>query len=50
MASLVVQRLKCLPARWETGVQSLGWVQSPEEWNGNPHQYSCLENPMDREA
>ena len=22
----------------------------PEEENGNPLQYSCLENPMDREA
>ena len=22
----------------------------PEEGNGNPHQYSCLENPMDRVA
>ena len=21
--------------------------ESPEEGNGNPHQYSCLENPMD---
>ena len=25
-----------------------GW--SPEGGNGNPLQYSCLENPMDREA
>jgi len=23
---------------------------SPGERNGNPLQYSCLENPMDREA
>ena len=23
---------------------------SPREGNGNPRQYSCLENPMDREA
>ena len=23
---------------------------SPEEGNGNPLQYSCLENPMDRGA
>ena len=23
---------------------------SPGEENGNPHQYSCLENPMDRGA
>ena len=28
-----------------------GCVQSPlEEENGNPVQYSCLKNPMDREA
>ena len=24
--------------------------RSPEEGNGNPLQYSCLENPMDRGA
>ena len=24
--------------------------RSPGEENGNPHQYSCLENPMDGEA
>ena len=57
-ASLVAQRLKHLPALQETWVQSpgrenprvrkilrLGW--SPGEGNGNPLQYSCLENPMD---
>ena len=27
-----------------------GWVRSPGEGNGNPLQYSCLGNPMDREA
>ena len=27
-----------------------GWGQSPGEGNGNLLQYSCLENPMDREA
>ena len=27
-----------------------GLGQSPGEGNGNPFQYSCLENPMDREA
>jgi len=25
-----------------------GWRRSPGEANGNPLQYSCLENPMDR--
>ena len=24
------------------------WVQFPGERNGNPLQYSCLGNPMDR--
>ena len=31
-----------------------GWIpgsrRSPGEGNGNPLQYSCLENPMDREV
>ena len=31
-----------------------GWIpglgRSPGEGNGNPLQYSCLENPMDRRA
>ena len=27
-----------------------GLGRSPEEGNGNPLQYSCLENPRDREA
>jgi len=31
----------------------MGWItgsgRSPREGNGNPFQYSCLENPMDRE-
>ena len=32
---------------WDLGsVPGLG--RSPGEWNGNPLQYSCLENPMDR--
>ena len=32
---------------WETWVQSLGWEDPLEKENGNPLQYSCLENPMD---
>ena len=28
----------------------LGSGRSPGEGDGNPLQYSCLENPMDREA
>ena len=27
-----------------------GSVRSPGEGNGNPLQYSCLENPMDKRA
>ena len=27
-----------------------GWAWSPEEGDGNPHQYSCLENPVERRA
>ena len=26
------------------------WRRSPGEGNGNPFQYSCLENPMERGA
>ena len=42
--------VKNLPEMWETRVQFLGWEDLPGEGNGNPHQYSCLENPMDRGA
>ena len=31
----------------ETQVQSLGQARSPGEGNGNPLQYSCLQNPID---
>ena len=31
----------------ETWVRSLGREDPPGEENGNPLQYSCLENPMD---
>ena len=49
-ASLVAQTVKNLPAMWETWVQSLGWGRSPGGVHGNPLQYSCLENPMDKGA
>ena len=45
--SLVAQRVKRLPAMWETQVQSPGREDSPGEVNGNPLQNSCLENFMD---
>ena len=46
-ASLVAQRLKHLPAMRETWVQSLGQEDPLEKENGNPLQYSCLENLME---
>ena len=50
-ASQVAQQVKNLRAmqepkeRW---ARSLGWEDSPGGRIGNPLQYSCLENPMDR--
>ena len=40
-ASLVAQTVNNLPA---------GLGRSPGEGNGNPLQYSCMGNPMDRGA
>ena len=44
--------VKNLPAKGATGdmgsIPGLG--RSPAGGNGNPLQYSCLENPMDTEA
>ena len=48
--SLVAQLVKNLPAVQETWVRSLGQEDSPGEGNGNPLQYSCLKNTMDRGA
>ena len=42
--------VKNLPAVRETWVASLGWEDPPGKGNGNPLQYFCLENPMDRGA
>ena len=44
------QTVKRLSTRRETRVRPLGWGRSPGEGNGNPLQYSCLENPMDEGA
>ena len=41
--------VKNLPAMQETQVQSLG-QEDPLERNGNPLQYFCLANSMDRGA
>ena len=43
----MAQTVKRLPAVWETRVQSPGWEDPLEKENGNPLQYSCLENSMD---
>ena len=41
--------VKNLPAMQDLGsIPGLG--RSPEEGHGNPHQYSCLKNSMDRGA
>ena len=42
--------VKKLPPIQETQVQSLGQEDPLEEENGNPLQYSCLKNPMERGA
>ena len=52
-ASQVALVVKNLPANAgdirDTGLVP-GSGRSPGEGHGNPFQYSCLENPMDREA
>ena len=47
---VIAQSVKNLPAMQETQLRFLGQEDSPGEGNGNPLQYSCLENPMDRGA
>ena len=49
-ASLVAQRVNCLPGNAGDLLLIPRSGRSPGEGNGNPLQYSCLENPMDREA
>ena len=48
--SLVKNWLAMLWQRQETRVRSLRSGRSPGGGDGNPLQYSCLENPMDRGA
>jgi len=47
-AFLVAQMVKNLPAMREGSISGSG--RSPGKGNGNPHQYSCLENAVDRGA
>ena len=49
LAAAAAQSVKNLPAAQETGIQSQSG-RSPGEGNGNPLQYSCLENSMARGA
>ena len=44
----VAQSVKKLPGMKETWVQSLDQEDPLEEDKGNPLQYSCLENLLDR--
>ena len=46
-ASLVAQTVKDLTVNAEDLSLIPGLGRSPGEGNGNPLQYSCLENPMD---
>ena len=43
---MVAQMMKNLPAMQERQVRSLSQEDSPRAGNGNPFQYSCLENSM----
>ena len=44
---LVAQKVKRLPAMWETWVQSLGREDPPEKEMATHSSNSCLENSMD---
>ena len=52
-ASQVVLVIKNLPVN-AGDIRDMGWIlgsgRSPGGGRGNPIQYSCLGNPMDREA
>ena len=42
--------MKVKPSAYARMVTAALWPQNIKEGNGNPPQYSCLENPMDRGA
>ena len=46
----MAQTVKNQPAKWGDLGSVPGWGRSPGEGNGNPLQYICLENPIDRGA
>ena len=47
-ASLVAQRVKSLPAMWETWVQSLGWEDPLEKEMATRSSIVAWRIPMDR--
>ena len=47
---LVINNLLPMQEMQETQVPSLGWEEPLEEENGNPLQYSCLKNSMDKRS
>ena len=47
-ASLVAQTVKYLPVMQETQVLIPGLGRFPREGNGNPLQYSCMENFIEK--
>ena len=47
IGSQMAQMMKSLTATWETLGSIPGSGRSSREGNGNPLQYSCLENSMD---
>ena len=50
VTSLAAQTVKHVPASAGAPGAIPGLGRSPGEGNGNPLQYSCLENPTDRGA
>ena len=46
----MAQMVRNLPAMWKTWVRSLLQEDPLEKGMNNPLQYSCPENPRDREA
>ena len=48
--ALVVKNLTANAGDVREARSSPGLGRSPGEWHGNPLQYSCFQNPMDRRA
>ena len=50
LGGIVLKNLPAYAGDARNMVLVLGWGRSPRVGNGNPLQYSCLRNPMDRGA